>query len=276
MNAESSGSLLIQRGRDLLSVCGAFRNWPTYLVHYFGLTSKRYMEIALRRHGLRVRSVGRGWEFHSLYLLMFEEDEYRVRQYGLPARSVIIDIGAHIGWFTLAAASAVSEARTFSFEPMPENYTLLAENLRLNSLTNRCQAFQMAVTDIAGEVTVGVRDQHPLGGVSTTGTILASAGGAPSSAITATRVRATTLDEILADNGIERCALLKIDCEGAEHQILASAAPETLARIDRISVEVDSIDESTGMASLARLLSSRGYRCEAGGRWGNILYAVRT
>ena len=232
------------------------------------------MEIELRKYGLRVRSVGRGWEFHSLYLLMFEEDEYRVWHYGLPAGSVVIDIGAHIGWFTLAAAAAVPEARILSFEPMPENYALLTENLRLNTLTGRCRAFQLAVAGTAGEVSVGVRNDHPLGGVSTTATILAATDAATST-VASTRVRATTLDEIFVDNRIEKCALLKIDCEGAEHQIIASASPETLARIERIAVEVDFVDEATDLASLTRLLASRGYTCETGGRWGNILYAVR-
>ena len=249
-----------------------FRNWPTYFVHYFGLTPQRYMEIRLRRERLRVRSVGHGAEFLSLYRLMFEEDEYRLRHYGLSAGETIIDIGAHIGWFTLSAAARVPRARILSYEPNPENYRLLLDNLRLNSLTG-VLAFEMAVSDKIGTATLSV-DKGPIAR-STEGTLFPEnllSSGAQSSY----RVATITLDEILRANGVERCALVKMDCEGAEHEILTAASDETLARIERLSVEAHFLNAQLGTRSLMALLAARGYRVEKGGRWGNIVYAVRT
>jgi FkbM family methyltransferase len=257
--------------RDLVSVVGAYRNWPTYLAHHFGLARQREMEIELRRYNVHVRSPGRGYEFHSLYCMMFEDDEYRLQRYNLPAGSTIIDIGAHIGWFTLSAFAQVAEARVFSYEPHPENYRLLAENLRLNGVS-RGQAFQMAVAGEAGEALLVTSDH--LGGLSTAGSLLADklyAGHAPKQSH---KVRTTTLDEIVSVNRIERCALLKIDCEGAEHAILASASPDTLARIERLSIEWDDLDEERCKGSLVALLEARGFSVETGGRWWSILYAI--
>ncbi|MCA9414897.1 MAG: FkbM family methyltransferase, partial [Candidatus Omnitrophica bacterium] len=49
----------------------------------------------------------------------------------------VLDIGAHIGLFTLVMAREVGpKGRVFSFEPCPESHHLLAENIRTNGLSN--------------------------------------------------------------------------------------------------------------------------------------------
>ncbi|MCA9434290.1 MAG: FkbM family methyltransferase [Candidatus Omnitrophica bacterium] len=49
----------------------------------------------------------------------------------------VLDIGAHIGLFTLIMAREVGpKGRVFSFEPCPESHHLLAENIRANGLAN--------------------------------------------------------------------------------------------------------------------------------------------
>ncbi len=61
--------------------------------------------------------------------------------------SVFVDVGAHVGQYTLIAAAAQME--THAFEPDPENFAYLSRNLQLNHLNaqlNRC-----AVTDYTGE-----------------------------------------------------------------------------------------------------------------------------
>ncbi len=50
---------------------------------------------------------------------------------------VCIDVGANVGWDTLALSECVGPAgRVFAFEPSPREYRLLLENLRLNKITN--------------------------------------------------------------------------------------------------------------------------------------------
>jgi len=49
----------------------------------------------------------------------------------------VVDIGAHIGYYTLLAAGLVGEnGRVFAFEPSPDNYSLLARNIEINNYKN--------------------------------------------------------------------------------------------------------------------------------------------
>src|SRR5262249_10108153 len=56
--------------------------------------------------------------------------------------------------------------------------------------------------------------------------------GDKASAIT---VHCMTLDQVM--QGIEQCALLKLDCEGSEYEIIYGSAPETIGKIKRIVAE---------------------------------------
>jgi FkbM family methyltransferase len=265
-----TGGSVTRAVKDFVSIVDGFENWPTYFAHYFGMAGAREMTIRLRNHDMRVKSIGQHWEFHSLYRLMFAEDEYHLRRYSLPRGSTIVDIGAHIGWFTLSAAAFVPDAAIFAYEPAPENFRLLVDNIALNGLTN-VHAFEMAVFSRSGDAEFATGDRYGSG--STSGTLLAEMVAEPSSS-GVRRVKTTTLDEIFATNAIERCELLKLDCEGAEHDLLASASDRTFDAIARISVEVHDFDRYC-MQTLESLLVARGYGVNAGGAWGNILYAVR-
>lgn len=61
-----------------------------------------------------------------LYSPLYCLDNIKLRKH-----SVIYDIGAHIGIFTLKAKSYFPLSKIYCFEPEEENYQLLRENLRL-------------------------------------------------------------------------------------------------------------------------------------------------
>lgn len=59
---------------------------------------------------------------------------------------VMLDVGAHVGLFSLVAAHANPSARVFAFEPVATTYRRLHSNVALNDLKNlRC--FQSALGD---------------------------------------------------------------------------------------------------------------------------------
>ena len=65
---------------------------------------------------------------------------------------IVIDIGAHIGYFSLIFAKLVgNNGKVFSFEPEPENYKILKKNIEINNYQNVILE-QKGVSDINNSV----------------------------------------------------------------------------------------------------------------------------
>src|SRR5207244_3754027 len=68
---------------------------------------------------------------------VWEPLETKVVQNEVRRGSVVLDIGAHIGYYTLLMARLVGpQGRVFAFEPNPANYDLLRRNIQINSYRN--------------------------------------------------------------------------------------------------------------------------------------------
>jgi len=114
----------------------------------------------------------------------------------------VIDCGAYEGYFTLLAKARFSKARFLVFEPQPNNYAALVDNLSLNDL-------EVDVRREAVSVTTG---QMPFSGDGCDGHL--------SSALDSSeRVTVSNLCEVI-DNMTTKRLLLKLDVEGEEEKIL--------------------------------------------------------
>lgn len=177
---------------------------------------------------------------------------YVKRLYSFPGFEIgrgdtIIDIGAHIGTFTVLAASRAAEGRVISFEPVSGNFSLLEENVRLNRLAN-VHAQRMGVAGERGEYDISVS------GADSTGCTICRKGDGSE------RIRCITLEDVFSENGVERCDFLKIDCEGAEYQILMGAPDHVFGRIRRIALEChDHLSQGPGHARLRQFLEGKGF-----------------
>lgn len=65
--------------------------------------------------------------------------------------TVFVDVGAHIGYYSLLAAKIAKKSRVYSFEPMTINYELLEKNIALNNYKN-VKCFKIALSDSEGKV----------------------------------------------------------------------------------------------------------------------------
>lgn len=65
--------------------------------------------------------------------------------------ATVVDVGAHLGWFTLQAARRVGPTgRVVAFEPNPQTRPLLERNVRLNGFGDRVVVVPQALADRAG------------------------------------------------------------------------------------------------------------------------------
>jgi len=161
-------------------------------------------------------------EGHAMLLDLHEGYNWRLFKWGMtfaeefgPFCNIIrpgmtvIDIGANVGVFTLAAAQLVGTAgRVIAFEPLPRNYRYLNANLALNAYEN-VVVEQMAVTNQDGML-----EMHLFGTDNLSVSNLVTGSGGTD------MVACCRLDTYLRQHGIQQVDLVKIDVEGAEALVL--------------------------------------------------------
>ena len=212
----------------------------------WGVVRRQPFELRLR-NGLkfRVRTLMDVWIIKETCL----DRDYEV--HGLPVQPgwTVIDVGAGLGDFTLFAARKARGGRVYAFEPFPESYALLRDNIRLNGIAN-VDPFPVAV-NATGE---------PLYLQTQTGVAVRHATRAEGGEGAQT-VKGMALADILAKTG--RCDVLKMDCEGGEYDILLGSGADTLSLIQAIVMEYH--DEVTPWShhDLVRHLEACGFTTEA-------------
>ena len=143
-----------------------------------------------------------------------QADDYGLRKMQFDRGDVVIDIGAHIGLVSIYLAKRWPFLKVFAFEPFPTNFRNCTENLRINGVTNVILS-PKAIADEKRWLKMAA-DPPNSGGASAIPTT------SESNEIVS-HVASMTLDEVFSVHEIERCKLLKIDCEGMEHEILLGA-----------------------------------------------------
>ncbi len=189
-------------------------------------------------------------EFNELGTVddIFVRGEYQTSRYSIGEGAVVLDIGANIGAFSLFAAHR--GARVCAYEPTPGTYARLRENIRLNNLEERVTALQRAVAGSAGRRELFL---HPaISGANTIAPYREHLDFVePGKGVL---VETVTLDDVFKANAIERCDFLKLDCEGAEFEILRAASQDALACIRHIAMEYH-----RAPGELTRILRAAGF-----------------
>jgi FkbM family methyltransferase len=160
----------------------------------------------------------------------------------------IIDVGAGLGDFAISVAYEHPGCQVYAYEPFPESFRLLEENIRLNSTSNVI-AFPVAVGAQSGAMTLfttGAAVQHT--------TINASRQA------DAISVQGLCLDDVLEVNAIKVCDFLKIDCEGGEFDILLNASEATLQKVKNICLEYHDGVTRFSHTDLVDYLQKRGFQ----------------
>ncbi len=181
---------------------------------------------------------------------------------------IVVDIGAHIGIFTIYAARKAMNGRVLAFEPDAENYGMLTRNLALNPQLGHISAFNQAIWSSEGKRNLFRADGYWSGGHSLFENWMDdySAGEGVEEQVDQTgaatiEVECTTLPRLMEANGLDRIDFLKVDCEGSEYEILLNLPEEELRKIKSMSLEYHAVEGYTGQ-NLADRLADSGYAIE--------------
>ena len=159
----------------------------------------------------------------------------------------VVEVGANIGAHTVGLAKAVGvEGRVDAFEAQRGCFAFLQAQIALNQLHN-IHAHCLAVGRTTGQLWVPIVNYAQYGNF---GGIALSSDATENSE----PVDVVTLDDRISDR---RCALLKIDVEGMEEDVIRGATKLISKHFPLLYVENDRVDKSK---SLVTLLLSFGYR----------------
>ncbi|WP_082582268.1 FkbM family methyltransferase [Aeromicrobium sp. Root236] len=163
---------------------------------------------------------------------VFAEDAYRLDWFtgDLPADVSAVDIGGHIGCFSMAFARLHPQGRVQTFEASPTTYGFLSRNITGNGFAERVTVNNTAVSSKVG--TLQFADNA--GGSGLNG-ITAPAGS------TVIEIPCTTVAAAFAQAG-DRVDVVKIDTEGAEYDIVLGSEPADWAGVQRVVMEYHPVD----------------------------------
>jgi FkbM family methyltransferase len=207
--------------RNLLTRMRVFSNWYRIELAYAGI--QKIGGLIKTRRGLTfaIQSIG---DLHVL------DETFVQKVYDIPGKNfkydTVIDIGAYIGDFSLYAASVWKAKKVFSFEPSPNSFSELKKNIGLNKLEHTVFPFSEAI-----DKQNGIRDLYVSNEYGAINSLYSS------DSLEKVSVKCITLKDIIEKNDIHFVDYLKLDCEGAEWEILNNLDSETARKIKVIGME---------------------------------------
>ncbi len=218
------------------------KNWLQFLQTY----KDQYKGEILFRDGFKL-FVDDSSDISSISTSFFRKDYGNMD----PNWKTIVDIGAHKGFFTTYVARNCPHALIYSYEPIKSSFEALEKNVQVNNLNNRVKTFNLGVASESGEREINLSTS------STDNSFYAEIG----SIMTGKEIiTCTTLDQIINQNHIEKIDLLKLDCEGAEFEVLMASNKEVLLCVSEIRMEYHNINPEKNIVQLQTFLENTGFR----------------
>jgi FkbM family methyltransferase len=158
----------------------------------------------------RVLAVSGEWEPHVT-------EAFRGR---LGTGDVCVDVGAHVGYYTLLASTLVGPTgHVYAFEPVGDVYETLRVNVARNDARNVSTFAVAAGSEEGTGVLLRAPGASPLTS-SLSPRMLESPHGARSENFVATEVPVVAVDDVLPADSLPRVRVVKIDVEGHEVEVL--------------------------------------------------------
>jgi len=186
---------------------------------------------------------------YMMYLEIYLDDIYHMKT--LRRGMNIVDVGSHIGTYTILAAEKVDKkGKVISIEPEPKNYKQLLQSIKLNNYQNVIPV-NTALSDHEGF------EKLYLSPFSWGHSLLFK-----ENATSSIEVPTKTLDNLLEELNFKRIDIIKIDAEGAEMPIL-KGAKTTLKANPNMKIIIASYHYPSEAKEVCQFLNERNFKTEA-------------
>jgi len=198
-----------------------FKNWYSYPKVYFKLLKDEYV-IFETKNNLKIKIRVNSTDLMAL-TNVWMINEYKIEKFKIKKDDIMIDVGAHIGLFSLLASKSCFAGKIFSYEPINENFEMLIQNIKSNKLKN-IFPFNLAVSKNTSNVKLFLDKDESAHSIFQKNTSYVT-------------VESISLQKIFDDNDINFCKILKLDCEGAEYEIIDSLPDKYFEKIQNMIIE---------------------------------------
>ena len=231
------------------------QNWSVYFTRKL---KKGFQPITFVTKGNPLKFIVPSKALYLVFKEIFVTDFYSIDKLAksLPAKSVVIDIGANAGYFNIMLFSKIKEATVYAYEPILSNYELFKKNISINPvLQNRILLVNKAVTGTPQESVELFME------TASDNSVIASVYADFDTQNKHTiKVPAISLNQIVIENDLKHIDLLKVDCEGSEYPIIYETPDEVWGKVNMLTIEVHNLDgEKRNVDFLHKFLQQKGY-----------------
>ncbi len=268
--------MLKSKLRTAVSIFSTYKNWWKWFFFYFFKKHARGETVLLRTRNPRasflIKNDGEGW--------MMADEVWRVKVYtkyrGIRRGDYVVDIGANVGLFSIFAALSEKDVLVYAYEPMEEAFKIFKANVQINNLESKVFLFKKGVGQARRRAML-YKSEGKFGSASIFKENLVVFDHRskkeifiPEDKIKSEIVEIIDANSIWKNNG--HFNFVKMDCEGAEYEILESLG-NSVRRIEHFAIEYHK-----GYQWLKDFFLKKGFRVDeicpsANPRFG-IIYAT--
>jgi len=210
---------------------------------------------------------------------IFNDKVYQHPGFALQSSDIVVDVGAHVGVFAHWAAPQITQGRLICVEPTSAadrfEHSLAQNNLRnvtLHRVAIGRPSSTLEMFDHSGAACLNRSKSFKPSRWNS----LMLARAEKEGRIEPPRVRTFncwSLAELLSHEKLEEVSLLKMDCEGSEHEIFEHTTDSDLRRFKRIMMEFHVFHPSHNWGKLVRRLKQNGFTVHVSKPWLRYLFA---
>ncbi len=169
----------------------------------------------------------------SVLAEIFKEREYKVAETVIAeASETILDIGAHVGMFSIYARLLNPSVQIYALEPEESNFKLLQENIKENNL-KKIQPLKIALSGRTEKTTLLISQDSHNHHLQSSPELKSEKN---ENEITQS-VQTYSLRDFLDKEKIRFVSLLKMDIEGGEYDVFSACMPADFTRIGAVIME---------------------------------------